>query len=206
MRYFYTSLLTLCLAVSATARPLQQNQTAEGYRYAWIGALPQKPTATVLFLGGEIEYNITAPQYAKAVEAMCAKVFCLTVDGPGEGADITVPKIRSLRFWAQHLTANEDFIGNFVSRTNIVLGKLIRDGVIDPGHIGVFGTSRGAFIGFHLAASDPKIRAVAAFSPVTDLTVLTEFRETEKSKAAATRMTVASREKFTAKLSDFPFG
>lgn len=114
MRHLTAALLALCLAVSTAAQPLQQSQTVEGYRYGWIGALPQKPTATVLFLGGEIEYYITGPQYAKAVEAMCAKAFCLTIDRPGEGADFTDPKIRSLRFWAQHLAVNKDFIGDFV--------------------------------------------------------------------------------------------
>ena len=37
------------------------------------------------------------------------------------------------------------------------------------------GTSRGGFCALHLAAVEPRIRATAAFSPVTELTALSEF-------------------------------
>jgi S-formylglutathione hydrolase FrmB len=41
--------------------------------------------------------------------------------------------------------------------------------------MGVFGTSRGAFAAFHLASVDPRFKAIVALSPVTDLSVISEF-------------------------------
>jgi dienelactone hydrolase len=196
-----TALLALCLSLPAFAQPLQQAQTPEGYRYGWIGAMPKKPAATVLFLGGQVEYNITDPQYAGAVKALCQKVLCLTIDGPGEGADVTDPKVQSLNLWAQRLATNKDFMGDFTRRAGVVLDRLVKGGAIDPARIGVFGTSRGAFAGFHLASADPRIKAVAAFVPVTDLSVLTEF---DKIRPAARKYTAASRAKFAAKLYQRP--
>ena len=45
----------------------------------------------------------------------------------------------------------------------------------NPGPVLVSGVSRGGLIAFHLAASDPRVAAVAAFAPVTDLLALHEF-------------------------------
>ena len=194
-------ILALCLSLPAFSQPLQQSQTHEGYRYGWIGTMPKTPAATVLFLGGEIEYNITGQQYSGAVEALCKKVLCLTIDGPGEGADVTDPKVRSLVFWAQSLAAKNDFTGDFVRRAGAVLDKLAKDGAVDRERIGIFGTSRGAFIGLHLAAADPRIKAVAAFAPVTNLAVVSEF---SRIKPAARRFTAASQAKFAAKLYRLP--
>jgi dipeptidyl aminopeptidase/acylaminoacyl peptidase len=41
------------------------------------------------------------------------------------------------------------------------------------------GTSRGGFLAVHWAAADPRVRAVAAIAPVTDLRGLTEFKGME---------------------------
>ena len=198
-----TALLALCLSLPALAAPeaLQQAQTPEGYRYGWIGAMPKKPTATVLFLGGQVEYNISDPPYAKAVEVLCKRVLCLTIDSPGEGADAPASKGRGLVFWAQSLAAKKDFTGDFVRRAGVVLDKLAKDGAVDRERVGVFGTSRGGFLSLQLAATDPRIKAIALFAPVTNLAVLSEFIPT---KAGARKFTEASHAKFAAKLYRLP--
>lgn len=194
-------LLTLCLSLPAFAQPLQQAKTPEGYRYGWIGDMPKKPMPTVLFLGSQVEYSISDPPYAKAVEILCKRVLCLTIDNPGEGADAPASKARGLVFWAQSLAAKKDFTGDFVRRANAVLDKLAKDGAVDRERVGVFGTSRGGFLALHLAAADPKIKAVALFAPVTNLAVLSEFIPT---KAGAQKFTVTSHAKFAAKLYQTP--
>jgi predicted esterase len=154
---------------------LKQAKTPEGYRYGWLGELPKKPMPTILFIGGEIEYSLTDPLYSISLEVLCEKAFCLTIDGPGEGADVVDPKMRSLNLWAKNLADKKDFMGDFTRRANVVLNKLIADGAIDWRQMGVFGTSRGAFAAFHLASVDPRFKAIVALSPVTDLSVISEF-------------------------------
>lgn len=194
-------LLPLCLSLPAYAQPLQHAKTPDGYRYGWIGEMPKKPAPTVLFLGGQVEYNISDPPYSKAVELLCKRVLCLTIDSPGEGADAPASKGRGLVFWAQSLAAKKDFVGDFVHRANVVLDKLAKDGAVDRERVGVFGTSRGGFLGLHLAAADKGIKAVALFSPVTNLANLSEFIPT---KAGAQKFTAASQAKFAAKLYQTP--
>lgn len=191
-------LLTLCLSLPAFAQPIQQAKTPEGYRYGWVGAMPKKPMPTVLFLGGEVENNLSGEHLAKAIDLMCKKVLCLTIDGPGEGADAAGPPV--LVHWAQQVGEGKDFVGMFVKRAGTVLSRLIKAGTVDPDRIGVFGTSRGAFVGLHLAAADSRIKAIAAFAPVTDPSVLTEFRQIDKAKKFA----AASRAKFADKLYKTP--
>lgn len=194
-------LLTLCLSFPAFSQPLQQAKTTEGYRYGWIGEMPKKPLPVVLFLGGQVEYNISDPPQAKAVEILCKRVLCLTIDSPAEGDDMPASKARSMVFWAQSLAAKKDFVGDFVRRANAVLGKLAKDGAVDRERVGVVGTSRGGFLGLHLAASDKRIKAVALFSPVTNLAVLSEFIPTQ---AGAQKFTATSQAKFAAKLYQTP--
>lgn len=199
MRTTTTILLALCLSLPAMAAPLQQAKTKEGYRYGWLGPLPKKPMPTVLFLGGYIEWNLTDTVIHEGVEQMCKKVLCLTIDNPGEGeADWgETNKKAAMSYWADSLANNKDFLGKFISRANVVLDKLANDGVVDRSRVGIFGTSRGAFISLHLAASGPKFRAVAVFAPVTDLTVPYEFIV---AKEAARKFTAASHAKFAEKL------
>ena len=52
---------------------------------------------------------------------------------------------------------------------------LITNGYTDPAKTNVCGTSRGGFAALHFAASDARVKCVAAFAPVTDLAVLSEF-------------------------------
>ncbi len=73
---------------------------------------------------------------------------------------------------------------NFISDLNDdiseVLDYLIEHNYTDPVKISACGTSRGGFIALHYAASDPRVKSVAAFAPVTDLSALREFNGVEQ--------------------------
>ena len=45
------------------------------------------------------------------------------------------------------------------------------------GHVALIGVSRGGFLALHAAARDPRIDAVVAFMPLTELGALTEFAD-----------------------------
>ena len=56
-----------------------------------------------------------------------------------------------------------------------VVNHLIATGVADGQRIAACGTSRGGFLALHYAASDPRVKCVAAFAPMTEPAVVNEF-------------------------------
>jgi dienelactone hydrolase len=64
-----------------------------------------------------------------------------------------------------------------------VLDYLVKEGYTDGGHVAACGTSRGGFLAYHFAAADERVKAVAGFSPVTNLLALSEFAGMDKHEA-----------------------
>jgi len=98
-----------------------------------------------------------------------------SLDLPCHGADRRAGEPPELAGWAARIANGEDIVAAFQTRVNAVVEHLVATGVADPAQIAAAGTSRGGFMAFHTAAGNPRIRAVAAFAPVTDLLALTEF-------------------------------
>src|SRR5207249_1758397 len=61
------------------------------------------------------------------------------------------------------------------------------------------GTSRGGFIAMHFAATDPRVRCVAAFAPVTNLLTLREFAGMEQHPATTSLALIHHAEKLADK-------
>jgi dipeptidyl aminopeptidase/acylaminoacyl peptidase len=55
------------------------------------------------------------------------------------------------------------------------LDYLVAEKYADPARAAAAGISRGGFLALHWAAAEPRVRWVAAFSPVTELMALREF-------------------------------
>ena len=87
-------------------------------------------------------------------------------------------------FFAE-LARGEDVFSGFVDEGRAVVDALIRRNLADPGHICVSGTSRGGYCALRLMAADERTRAAAAYSPVTDWRVLTEFAEAVDAREVA---------------------
>lgn len=99
----------------------------------------------------------------------------VSLDLPCHGADRRAGEPEGIAGWAVRLAAGEDIVAAFRQRVNGVVAHLVSSGIADPHRIAAAGTSRGGFMAFHAAAANVSLRAVAAFSPVTDLLALTEF-------------------------------
>src|SRR5438105_2232789 len=54
----------------------------------------------------------------------------------------------------------EDFVGDTVRRSIAVLDYLVAQRYTDPARVAAFGTSRGAFMAFHFAAVDRRVRSI----------------------------------------------
>ena len=77
-------------------------------------------------------------------------------------------------FCAEWVRGTDVFAG-FVEEGHAVIDALIERKLAEPDRIFVSGTSRGGYCALRLMAADDRIRAAAAFSPVTDWRVLKEF-------------------------------
>src|SRR5205823_13170699 len=89
----------------------------------------------------------------------------------------------ALSAWRVRTEKGEDWLPAFTAKVRDVLDYLVKEGYTDPGRVAVAGTSRGGFIANHVAAADPRFRAVIAFAPVTEPMVLREFHGTSKADA-----------------------
>jgi hypothetical protein len=104
---------------------------------------------------------------------------CVSLDLPSHGLERRAGAAEGLDGWRHCLDRDENFVSEFASRVSAVLDHVIEENQVDELYIAACGTSRGGFAALHWAASDPRVRCVAAFAPVTDLLVLDEFRGLE---------------------------
>ena len=79
-------------------------------------------------------------------------------------------------FCAEWVRGTDVFAG-FVEEGHAVTDALIERKLAEPDRIFVSGTSRGGYCALRLMAADERIRAAAAFSPVTDWRVLKEVAD-----------------------------
>jgi pimeloyl-ACP methyl ester carboxylesterase len=83
----------------------------------------------------------------------------------------------------------EDRFAAFMLEARAIVDHCIVNGWAEPGQIVVCGTSRAGYLGLRLLSQDDRIAAGAAFAPVTDWCMLSEFvAEREQEAVAALRL------------------
>lgn len=148
---------------------IQTLKTTSGVQFAMLGRRPSAPAPTVFCFGG-------APTDTPVLHFLLERNYlCVLLDLPGHGANRKPGETEGLVAWRNRVEAKEDFITQFNQKISEVLDYLIAQGYTDPSRVAVVGVSRGAFVGYHYAASDPRVKCVAGLAPVTELTVLQEF-------------------------------
>ena len=171
------AILTVLGAMSAWSQTnqvqLKMTATPEGVRFGTLRDLPSKPLPTVFFFGGPA--SLTDAESQEAQQVLGPAVLCVALDAPAEGELRGTGEPLSLGAWRLHVDRGEDIISNLTHRAKAVLDHLIQQQATDPAKVAVFGTSRGGYMAFHFAAVEPRVHAIAAFAPVTDLLVMTEF-------------------------------
>jgi pimeloyl-ACP methyl ester carboxylesterase len=153
--------------------------------FAMLPAHAGKPAPTLLLLAMAGADTLCTEPYCRVGRLLHAQGWnVVSLDLPCHGADRRAGEPTELAGWAARVKAGEDIVAAFQKRVNDVVGHLVTTGVTDPARIAAAGTSRGGFMAFHAAAGNPLIRAVAAFSPVTDLVALSEFAGQENNPLA----------------------
>jgi dienelactone hydrolase len=90
-----------------------------------------------------------------------------------------------IRGFAAMVAAGEAPFDRVVADGRAVIDECIRRGLALEDRLVTAGVSRGGYCALRLAAADPRISAVAAFAPVTDWRVVTEFAAQRESRLLA---------------------
>lgn len=134
-----------------------------------------RPTIVTLAMSGEQSLN---PGWGDTALALVDRGWlAVSIDLPAHGADVRAGETSDpLSNWRIRIQNGEDIVETFTDKLTAAFDYLIATNLSDPSRLAAAGTSRGGFMAIHAAARDSRIRAVAAFVPVTDLTALLEFR------------------------------
>lgn len=153
-------------------------ETPEGVRFGIWGNQVKYPAPTLLVFSASIEDSLEDPYYRQCGNALAEHGFlCVSVDLPGHGNDHQADEPGGLSTWRVRSDQGKDFVTPFTDQVSGVLDHLIATGYTEAERIAACGTSRGGFMALQVTAADCRIRATAAFAPVTALTALREFHE-----------------------------
>lgn len=178
--------ITLSSSVIAEEpRQINVRRTSDNVRFGLIGEIGKTPAPTLLVIAHGIEEMRKQPVYTEVASLLAKQGWIsVVIDPPCHGEDVRDGEPAQLDGWRYRLEHEGDFVSAFTAKARAVLDVLIKDGVTDPDRVAVCGTSRGGFLAFHVAASDPRFKAAAAISPVTRLTALREFATTSHREKA----------------------
>lgn len=167
-------------AEEASSRKVLTLKTPSGVAYGIWGEKPAAPAPTLIILAGTVEGTLGDPYYRRAGNILAEKGFlCVSIDLPCHGAQVNAGEPPQLSGWCYRAEHGDDFVAEFSKRLSSALDDLIAQGYTDPERIAICGTSRGGFMSLQFAAHEPRVRCVAAYSPVTDLAALREFKGAE---------------------------
>lgn len=127
-------------------------------------------SATIEESLGDVYFRQCGDHYGKEEEWLC-----VSIDLPFHGKLKESGRPEALDGWADASSKGEDFVTRNNQRLRSVLDYLIGKGWVDTANVTVCGTSRGGYLALQYAATDPRVKTVTAFAPVTDLLKLREF-------------------------------
>src|SRR5687767_8217271 len=181
-------LLILALVLSSvatgsaqeTVQKLEVLKTTGGARLGVLGPKPPAPAPTLFVFATDLENTLPVPTYARIGHLLMKEGWLIAgVDLPCHGPEQRAGEPAGLDGWRFRADKGEDVVADLTKRSRNALDYLIKEGYTDPTRVAAAGTSRGGFMALHFTASDPRVKAVVAFAPVTHLPALTEFKGAE---------------------------
>lgn len=156
---------------------LHQKQTTAGQPFVMLGEPGAKPKPLIVSLAmSGAETLQTDPYCASGRELVGKGWLAVSLDIPGHGSEARPGEPPGIEAWRVRIEKNEAFVDELAKRVSAVLDTLIAEKVIDPNRIAIEGTSRGGFLAGHVAAREPRFKAVIMYAPVTDLQYIREFQ------------------------------
>lgn len=153
----------------------EMRATPNGTSFALIQAA-RVPAPTLLVCALDAETTLTRDPYGHTGGVLHPKGWnVIALDLPCHGTDQRDGEPAQLDGWRYRVERGENIVTGWRRRVDDVLAYLVDAGIAEPGAFVAEGTSRGGYMACQAAAGNPAIRAVAAYSPVTDLRALREF-------------------------------
>lgn len=154
-------------------------ETPGGVKFGSLGKPQANRAPTIIVIGSDLEYSLKNDEINEVGRLLGPHgVSSFALDVPCHGADIRTGEPDGLNGWRSRLDHNEDFVAPFTKNVSAIIDYLIKQGY--SSRIAIAGTSRGGFMGLHAMAEDPRVSCSASFAPVTELTVLNEFKGLEE--------------------------
>jgi dienelactone hydrolase len=180
------SWLAAAALLAADPVAMEVRRTPGGAAYGLIGEVGTSPKPVVVVIAHDFGVMRSQPVYTESAGLLVARGYlAVVVEPPCHGEDAKPGEPPQIDGWRHRLERGQDLIGPFTARCTAALDHLVACKAIDPGRVAATGTSRGGFLAFHLAAAEPRVRAVAASAPVADLLMLREFAGPAGRDAAA---------------------
>ena len=168
-----------------TELPMQILRTPGNVRFGVIGGRPGSAAPALLVAAMSLEEMQREPVFTAVARLLARQGFVsVVIEPPCHGEERRPHEPEGLAGWRHRLDHGEEVVQAFNAKARAVLDHVIARGFVDPGRLAICGTSRGGFLAFHFAAIEPRVRAVAGISPVTDLLALAEFKGTATDSAA----------------------
>lgn len=162
--------LTMCLSSFA------EDLTISGIPITIEGRLNRPQPTLFVFAGSRADtLNASNPYNDVGRILQDSKWLIVTMDLPAHGTDARQGETDPLYAWRTRQEAGEEIVSIFTNKCKTVLDYLIANRYSNPRKVFVAGTSRGGFMAAHFAIADKRIRAVAAFAPVTTVLALSEY-------------------------------
>jgi dienelactone hydrolase len=159
----------------------QIRETPKGVRYGIWPQKPAKPAPTLFIFAGGLGDALNNEYFRQSGNQLAKQGYLLvSVDLPCHGKEVRTGEPAGIDGWRFRGEKGENVVAEATGRFSQVLDDLIENQLTDPEKIAACGTSRGGYMAVQFAAADPRVKAAAAFAPVTDLLMLREFATTEK--------------------------
>jgi dienelactone hydrolase len=184
-RLLYGILSAAVLSFAQAPPAYRMMRTPEGVNFAVIGEKPTRPAPIVFLFGLSLQETVADAQFEEIEKPLRqAGAIFATVDSPSHGAEQPKDDPKPLHDWRVRIERGDNFVEPFVRRVSRILDYLRDEGYADPTRVGAAGISRGGYLALQFAAAERRVRAVAAFAPVTNLLALREFAGAEDNALA----------------------
>lgn len=162
----------------ALGEQIRYMKTGSGLEFGlWGGNGERSPAPLLFILASSIDETLGSEYFRQCGNRLAREKgwLCVSLDLPYHGKYKTSTKLEGLAGWVDAVEKGENFVEANNKRMREILDFLISKGYVDTVNIAVCGTSRGGYLGLQFAAVESRVKSVAAFGPVTDLSALREF-------------------------------
>lgn len=172
-------------ASAADQAAMRVLQTKDGTRFGLFGEKPESPKPTFFVFATSVDDMDEGVIFSETGRQLAERGWLyVTLDPPCHGRDAVEGEPATLSGWAHRVKHGQDLMTPFVTRCRDVLDWLVAEGYTDAEQVAAGGTSRGGLCALHFTATEPRVKAVVAISPVTKLVVLREFAEIKPEQTA----------------------